>query len=318
MSDRRITRGFNWRAFPAKSVIAAALCVTIFARPTPAQDQPEPPADDRVGDPEARRDHGDPPTGEGRPADVPPRPGGFGPDQREPSEAEFKAAADAMRKHAPNWWRRFENAPPGAPRRRLMMRAVVERHRELQRIEKRDPEQHAREIRQLELEDEILGLAPRLWRERDSAAGDFEEMKSRLREKVEQLIDLRIQNREARLERLTETLNAEKRRLEADKQARDKTVEQRYQAILNRKLEPVFPRGPGRPGGGRTPRGDGGGPDGGAILAPPPGPDQGLPPPPARDPGRRERRDDRRDGGDDDRPQPPPLPPPPPPGSPQD
>jgi hypothetical protein len=221
-----------------------------------------------------------------------------------------------MRQHAPNWWRRFDNMPQGVPWRQRMMRAAVERHRELQRIERRDPEQHAREIEQLKLEDEVLGLAPRIWRESSAEGGGgkgTEELKSELRQKLTRLADLRIQNREARLKRLADTLASEQRRLEAEKVKRDAVVERQYQDVLNRRLQQVFPGGgPGGPGGvpgeRRGPRNGPPQPDGPDVLLGPPGerggPREGGAPPP-RDGERRGGPRDR-DGGN--RP-PPPTPP---------
>jgi hypothetical protein len=289
-----------------KATIAAAFCAALFAGIAAAQEQSE---NDRG--PQRRRgepfvDGGGPPDGPRRPPDGRP---GFGPgpaDPIEPSEAEFRDAEKAMRKHAPNWWRRFDNAPAGAPMHRRMMRAVIERHNELERIAQRDPEQHKREIKQLELEDDVLGLAQRIWRDREGSGGEVEALKTELHKKLGELVDLRLRNREARLQRLSDTLAAEKRRLEADQRNRDKTVDQRYEAALNRRLDQVFP-------GGRGPRGGGvgGGPDGPAVLGPPPSPDQ--PPPPRGPRSDRRERDERRRGEEDvDRG---PRPPPPPPGA---
>jgi DNA repair exonuclease SbcCD ATPase subunit len=194
---------------------------------------------------------------------------GPGPD-REPNEDDVRAAEQAMRKLAPNWWKRLDKVPQDAPWRPRMMRGAVERYRELQRTERRDPEQYKLDIRQLELEDEILGLAPRVWHDKAGGGQNIEELKSQLHEKVAQLTEVRIRSREARLKRLTETLAAEQKRLETEKRDRDKTVQKHFEAVLNRRPAPVFPGGPGNPG--RPLRNQRNGPEGGDVFAVPPPP----------------------------------------------
>lgn len=201
----------------------------------------------------------------GRPSEARPE---IGPGtDREPNEDDVRAAEQAMRKLAPNWWKRLDSAPSDAPWRARVLRGVVERYRDLQRNERRDPEQYKLEIRELELEDEILGLAPRVWHDKPGDGQNIEEIKNQLREKVGELTDIRIRSREMRLKRLSETLAVEQKRLETEKRERDKTVQKHFEAVVNRRPAPVFPGGPGNPG--RPPRKERGGPDGADVFATP-------------------------------------------------
>ena len=200
-------------------------------------------------------------------------------------ESDWLATIEAMRKHTPNAWHRFERMPPDGPGHVRMKRMLVDRHRQLQRVEQRDPELFKRELEQLELEDEILGIARQIW-----GAGpdgnESKDLRNQLRDRVGRLVDLRIQNREARLKRLTETLENETRRLNDDKRDRDAVVERQFDAVLKGRGPIVGrpgrqgegpPRGPlrrgeGRPGGRE--RLDGDGPDrrpapGGRPVLPP-------------------------------------------------
>jgi hypothetical protein len=152
------------------------------------------------------------------------------------SEGEWEAASGAIKSHSPNVWERINRMPSDSPARIHMMRSLIDRHRDLQRIERRDPEQYKREFSQLELEDQILGVSRDIRR----SAGEEEAnaLKPKLRELVGKLVDLRIANREARLKRLNETLTAERERLENDKRTRDDAVERHFGTAL---------KGPGRP-----------------------------------------------------------------------
>jgi hypothetical protein len=167
----------------------------------------------------------------------------------EPTESEWRAAADAMRPHTPNALRRIERAP-NVPARARMMRALVDRYRELQRIERRDPQQYKRELEQTELEDQILGVARQIARESDPASA--KEMRTQLRDLVSKLVDARIASREARLEKLSATLAAERQRLAKDRQDREKSIERQVAEVVKTRRSP---RGSEPP---TAPRGSGG------------------------------------------------------------
>lgn len=152
------------------------------------------------------------------------------------SEGEWEAASKRIKSHSPNVWARMDRMPSDSPARMNMMRSLIERHRDLERVERRDPEQYKRELAQIEIEDQIVGIA----REARQASSESEAdaLKQKLRNLVEKLVDLRFANREARLKRLSDTLAAERERLEADKRARDAAVERHFGSAL---------KGAGRP-----------------------------------------------------------------------
>lgn len=202
---------------------------------------------------------------------------GSRPDRPQPvsaTEEEWRSIADAMKQHSPNWWQRFEHLPENGPVRERMKRTMIETYRNLARIEQRDPQQYKREIRQLQLEDEIFGIGRELWQTSGSSA-NAEELKSKLRQRITELINLRITGREERLTRLTETLAKEREKLEADKRDRDTMVQRKFDAVLTRKLEGGGLLG--SPGVGPGPAPNRLGPPGARPpLGPPPG--RGKPP----------------------------------------
>lgn len=165
----------------------------------------------------------------------------------EPTESEWRAAADAMRPHTPNALRRIERAPKNVPARARMMRALVDRYRELQRIERRDPQQYKRELEQTELEDQILGVARQIARESDP--GSAKEMRTQLRDLVSKLVDARIANREARLEKLSATIEAERQRLAKDRQDREKSIERQVAEVVKTRRSPRGSEPPAAPRG---------------------------------------------------------------------
>ena len=175
----------------------------------------------------------------------PRRPAGVDASATDSGESEWRTAVEAMRTLAPNAVHRIERAPRNAPGRARMMRAMLDRYRELQRIQRRDPEQYKREVEQTELEDEILGAARRLARETDTA--DAYEMRVQIRDMIGKLVDLRIRNREARLQRLAATVEAERKRLEQEKGNRERMIDRQFGVVTRAH------GGGHRPGGPREP-----------------------------------------------------------------
>lgn len=188
---------------------------------------------------------------------VAPVPGGRPPreyrNRRAPTEAEWEAASGSMKSLAPNAWARLEAMPTDAPRRGGIMRRMVDRHQELARMKEREPRRYESEVEQLRVEDDILGTVTKL----RAAGGNVDAavpLRRELREQVARLVDLRIRNREARIARLAQTLEAERARLEADKRNKEQMVEKKFKAVLNGRMG----RGAyfGAPGGG-SPAGGG-------------------------------------------------------------
>ena len=181
-------------------------------------------------------------------------------DREPPTEAEWQEARAAMQKLAPNAWANIRRrVPEDAPFRPEFVRGIVDRHRDLVRLKKRDKEQYEAEVAQLQLEDEILGIAQRL---REGEPPEADALKRELREKVGQLVELRFKNREARIAWLAKVLDRERGKLEQDRANKDRIVEKKYDAILNGRRGNSGPFG--NPGGDRGeggPRHGGGGDD---------------------------------------------------------
>jgi hypothetical protein len=196
------------------------------------------------------------------------------------STSDTEAAEALLREHAPNMWNRLQHMPYDAPMRGRLERQMMERARDLQRMQLRDAEQFKNEVEQFKLEDEVAELGRRVGRRADASSAESEA----LRTTIKKLVDVRIRNREARLARLANTLASEKEKLQADRDNRDKLVERQFQAVINRRPFGGAPRegrpalasppGPRRGAGG--PRGEGGGPQPDVQASPDRSPDNNI------------------------------------------
>jgi hypothetical protein len=177
---------------------------------------------------------------------------------------ESELAEALLQEYAPHMWRRLQHLPPDGPLRTKLQRQMMERARDLQRMQQRDPEQFKSEVEQLKLEDEVADLGRQVIRRADPLSSEQETLKKTLRETIAKLVDVRIRNREARLDRLAKTLASEKDKLEVDRGNRDKLVQRQFDTVVNG-------------GGGRRPFGPpGGAGEGRPAFGAPNGPRRGA------------------------------------------
>jgi hypothetical protein len=197
--------------------------------------------------------------------------------------SDTEAAEAMLREHAPHMWSRLQHMPYDAPMRARLERQMMERARDLQRMQLRDAEQFKNEVEQLKLEDEVADLGRRVGRRADASSAESEA----LRTTIKKLVDVRIRNREARLARLANTLASEKEKLQADRDNRDKLVERQFQAVVNRRPfgggggapregRPALASPPGPRRGPGGPRGEGGGPQPDVQASPDRSPDNNI------------------------------------------
>jgi hypothetical protein len=165
----------------------------------------------------------------------------------QPSSAanETEAAEALLELYAPHMWKRLQHMPADGPVRTKLQRQMLERARDLQRMQQRDPEQFKNEVEQVKLEDDVADLGRQIMRRGEPSSTDQETLKKTLRETVEKLVDVRLRNRQARLDRLAKTLESEKNKLEADRDNRDKLVQRQFDTVVNSRRPFVGPGGPG-------------------------------------------------------------------------
>src|SRR5687767_4912166 len=109
--------------FAALSLGAAAVvCGAVFVTQTLRAQEPS--VEERMRQRREEQIRGGGPAGPSTTSapevNAPPRPL----DRPEPESPEWLAAAETMKKHTPNWWRRFERGGPDAPGRPRVMRGI--------------------------------------------------------------------------------------------------------------------------------------------------------------------------------------------------
>lgn len=149
-----------------------------------------------------------------------------------------------VRENSPNRWKAFQSLPEGKreelrDRMGFFYRAVHALLRE------NDPFIVSNRKQQIRLEDEMFELRLRISADGAKPA-DVKENKKILREKVQRLVQLRMEERTHRLERLKVAVEDETKRLETDRANIDGLVEQRFQAELAAGPAADQPR-PGKP-----------------------------------------------------------------------
>jgi hypothetical protein len=144
------------------------------------------------------------------------------------SQQEIQETATFFRDHAPNRYALFEQLDEGFPRRRVL-RVMVNRYRQIQRFKDNDQEMYNLAVKQFELQDEAFGII----RNVAGTGNPDAETLSKLRDKVKELAQLGLKEREKRVERLERMLAEEKSRLEADKADPDALVDRQLRQIRN-------------------------------------------------------------------------------------
>jgi hypothetical protein len=171
----------------------------------------------------------------------------------EPRAVDWKEAFDFFAEHSPLRAKAFEEM--SEKQREKLKPLILDRYATIMKpAGKADPDIRALKIQQLDIEDSIFGIKQTL--DRPAAPAEtVARLKGQLREKVKELVESRMNEREHRLSRLESLLKKEREQLTADQQHKDQLVENRYQEVLNAKNPDAaseHPR-PFRPDGERGP-----------------------------------------------------------------
>jgi hypothetical protein len=156
-----------------------------------------------------------------------------------------------------NRLRFFDMLPDNRPAKLRLTQMMVDRYRRLQRVKADDPVVYDLMVQQMVLQDEALGLLQQQRGARDDPAR-FEALQGELRQKVRQLIDVSLQERQKRVEKLEQMLQEQKARLAQD-QANPEALVDQHMATLKSDVDEVRKLMGGRRGmgggmiGGRHP-----------------------------------------------------------------
>lgn len=146
---------------------------------------------------------------------------------RRPTDAEVEEVSQFLREYSPNRWRALESLPEEGRERRAVMAFAVARWRGIQELKEAEPALYDLKLKQLKVEDDIYGLlAVKL------PPAEREPLRPKVRESVEQLVNLRMAERELRVESLRKQLKEEEERLASDKARVDKMVDRRTDTLM--------------------------------------------------------------------------------------
>jgi hypothetical protein len=182
-------------------------------------------------------------------------PGGFGRGGGyDPNSDEAKQYREALKafceKHSPRRWQeiqdRIQRYGPRAGIARISQMSF--KFRELQKLEKEDPALHQIKVGLIEIEDVEYGLITDLKNLDKSDEKRAAELRTQLREQNRKYVDLRLQERAHRLDRLAKLVEDEKHKLADDTQHADKLADERLADLETQGPDYFLPRF-GRRGG---------------------------------------------------------------------
>ena len=151
--------------------------------------------------------------------------------------ADWESIAPFMKVHSQNRLK-FINGLSDGPTKFSMMNNMVRVSRNLERLDREDPDLSHIVTKRVELEDQVFGLANDL-RTADSVEAD--QIKQTLEQKVADLVDTNMNERQLRIDRLKKTLNVEEQNLARDRDQSDKLIADRIQRIMDEAQRPNGP-----------------------------------------------------------------------------
>jgi hypothetical protein len=137
-----------------------------------------------------------------------------------PTEAELHDAEVFLKDNLPNRYKLFSELNAESPMRKGVLRFLVGRYRMLMKFKDQDNEMYDQLLAEAKLEDEAIALVQAI-RNRDPAA------ESLLREKAGQLVQLSIDTRKARIDRLEQALKKQKDELAFDEDHKAQRIDQK-------------------------------------------------------------------------------------------
>jgi hypothetical protein len=144
-----------------------------------------------------------------------------------PTDEEWKQIESFVAENSPNRLKKLQQYQtknePGVPMFRTF---IATRYRALMAMKEHDPEMYERRLKQFQLEDEIIGQIGAS----EKGTMSNEEREAML-ENVGKLVEMDLEEREYRIERLQNALSQEQERLQKDRN--------RQEALVQRKLDDI-------------------------------------------------------------------------------
>jgi hypothetical protein len=153
------------------------------------------------------------------------------------TRADWEGISGFMTAHSPNRLQ-FINGLADGPLKFGMMKNMLQKEGNLARLDKDDPELAGIMTSRVELEDQVFGLASQF---RNADPEQADQIRQTLREKVADLVDTNMKERELRIDRLKKALAEQEQNLATDEGQRDRLVADRLRGIINEARRPNGP-----------------------------------------------------------------------------
>lgn len=168
-----------------------------------------------------------------------------GEDRQKEMEEEAKTF---FKEHSPKRWAAFDKM--SAEQQAKFMPFIMGRYAGFKWLTRDDADLKSNKFEQYRIEDEIFGKKQDL---QDKTGPEAEQLKRDLREKVKELFDAKLAEREHRMKRLEALLAREKENLEEDRKNKEELVSKQFEDVLNARESdavpmPDFPPRPDRGG----------------------------------------------------------------------
>lgn len=161
-----------------------------------------------------------------------------------PTDAQWNEMLAFMKQHAPR--RAIVLASMPSERAQRIKIFAYGRYKELMELQKEDPDIYNKRIHNMELEDAAFGLVMDIKKQTDPK--QKEAMTQQLREKVAQIVQAWLDERQHRIEKVEQSLAKEKDVLAKNRKNIDELVKQRMDQIMkgDQPMRPDRPYGEGR------------------------------------------------------------------------
>jgi hypothetical protein len=154
-----------------------------------------------------------------------------------PTAADWDSISGFMKEHSPVRLK-FINDLPDGPNKADRMANMIRDTRDVERLEKDDPDLAHMMTRRVELEDGIFDLLGQIRGADDDHVG---QVKLDLRKKVAQWVDTNINERKLRIKKLQRTLEMAQQSVDRDDSQRERIVDRRLNIILEDAQRPNGP-----------------------------------------------------------------------------
>jgi len=146
-----------------------------------------------------------------------------------PTEEEWKEVVAFMEKHSPYRLEQIQKFKEINPLRNNLRSRIWTQYRQMQEQKKDDEKLYDISLKRFELKDQQFHILQQI----SKAKGDDRtSLRDELRKNAGELVTLNLQERELRLEKLTQTVEKERQRLDKDQQNREQLVDDQIKQVI--------------------------------------------------------------------------------------